>query len=192
MPVGLSLRHLEEETSLLLPEPKDGNKQKPESLARYIIAHKLFLQFTTIIILQEQVHTTSYKRLQGFLYHLCNSKYISIFTTKHNTKPGKHLSTKDLCDILCFRDDLHLPIPSLFFYVQGILVMGPRSRGKSGFKGVTYRTGPLYMPTFMMIDQKSQGKQFSQVLLNLKGIYGSSVTMKPSFMSLLERTREET
>jgi len=35
-----------------------------------------------------------------------------------------------------------------------------------------------------MTDQKSQGKQFSQVLLNLKGVYGSNAATKPSFMSL--------
>ncbi|GKU12202.1 unnamed protein product [Fusarium langsethiae] len=35
-----------------------------------------------------------------------------------------------------------------------------------------------------MTDQKSQGKQFSEVLLNLKGVYGSSSETRPSFMSL--------
>ena len=35
-----------------------------------------------------------------------------------------------------------------------------------------------------MTDQKSQGKQFSEVLLNLKGVHGSSAATKPSFMSL--------
>ncbi|KAK3386497.1 hypothetical protein B0H63DRAFT_493305 [Podospora didyma] len=61
---------------------------------------------------------------------------------------------------------------------------GPRSRGKSAFGGVTHRTGPLCTPAFAMTDQKSQGKLFALVLLNLKGVYGSSAATKPSFMSL--------
>jgi hypothetical protein len=37
-----------------------------------------------------------------------------------------------------------------------------RSRGKPGFRWVTHRTGPLCTPpAFVMTDQKSQGKQFS-------------------------------
>ncbi|KAK0710680.1 hypothetical protein B0H67DRAFT_554777 [Lasiosphaeris hirsuta] len=194
-------------------------------------------------------------------------KHISIFAAKHDTEPGKRLSAEDLCDVLRFGDDSHLPIPSLFFYAQGMPVVvtrnqliglkvvnggsfsavdilpdltaatialasdvtlhlgppagillqsddiadfaipglpkgtvliksktvaipdsmrgkGPRSRGKLGFGGVTHRTGPLCTPAFTMTDQKSQGKQFSQVLLNLKGVYGSSAATKPSFMSL--------
>jgi hypothetical protein len=59
-----------------------------------------------------------------------------------------------------------------------------RSRGKPGFEWVTHRTGPLCTPAFAMTDQKSQGKQFSQVLLNLKGVHGSSTATRPSFMSL--------
>jgi len=35
-----------------------------------------------------------------------------------------------------------------------------------------------------MTDQKSQGKQFSDVLLNLKGVRGSGTATRPSFMSL--------
>ncbi|MBE3048863.1 hypothetical protein IMZ48_41470 [Candidatus Bathyarchaeota archaeon] len=35
-----------------------------------------------------------------------------------------------------------------------------------------------------MTDQKSQGKQFSKVLLNLKGVRGGSTATRPSFMSL--------
>jgi ATP-dependent DNA helicase PIF1 len=35
-----------------------------------------------------------------------------------------------------------------------------------------------------MTDQKSQGKQFSEVLVNLKGVYGSGTATRPSFMSL--------
>lgn len=59
-----------------------------------------------------------------------------------------------------------------------------RSRGKLGLDRVTHRTGPLCTPAFAMTDQKSQGKQFSQVLLNLKGVHGSSTATRPSFMSL--------
>jgi ATP-dependent DNA helicase PIF1 len=35
-----------------------------------------------------------------------------------------------------------------------------------------------------MTDQKSQGKQFSEVLVNLKGVHGSGTATRPSFMSL--------
>ncbi|KAK4243496.1 transcription factor/nuclear export subunit protein 2-domain-containing protein [Corynascus novoguineensis] len=35
-----------------------------------------------------------------------------------------------------------------------------------------------------MIDQKSQGKQFSDVLVNLKGVRGSGIATRSSFMSL--------
>jgi ATP-dependent DNA helicase PIF1 len=59
-----------------------------------------------------------------------------------------------------------------------------RSRGKPGFRWVTHRTGPLCTPAFAMTDQKSQGKQFSEVLFNLKGVHGSGMATRPSFMSL--------
>ncbi|AEO59421.1 hypothetical protein MYCTH_2307709 [Thermothelomyces thermophilus ATCC 42464] len=59
-----------------------------------------------------------------------------------------------------------------------------RSRGKPGFRWVTHRTGPLCTPAFAMTDQKSQGKQFSDVLLNLKGVHSSGTATRPSFMSL--------
>ncbi|KAK7928472.1 hypothetical protein PG985_005470 [Apiospora marii] len=62
---------------------------------------------------------------------------------------------------------------------------GPRSRGKPGFRWVTHRTGPLCTPAFAMTDQKSQGKQFDDVLLNLKGVHGGTGgATRPSFMSL--------
>jgi len=61
---------------------------------------------------------------------------------------------------------------------------GLRSRGKPGFAGVTHRTGPLCTPAFAMTDHKSQGKQFSEVLLNLKGGHNNSMATRPSFMSL--------
>jgi ATP-dependent DNA helicase PIF1 len=64
---------------------------------------------------------------------------------------------------------------------------GGGSRGKAGFERVTHRTGPLYTSAFAMTDQKSQGKQFSEVLLNLKGVHcgsGSGTASRPSFMSL--------
>jgi hypothetical protein len=59
-----------------------------------------------------------------------------------------------------------------------------RSRGKPGFRWVTHRTGPLCTPAFAMTDQKSQGKQFSDVLVNLKGVHSSGTATRPSFMSL--------
>jgi hypothetical protein len=59
-----------------------------------------------------------------------------------------------------------------------------RSRGKPGFRWVTHRTGPLCTPAFAMTDQKSQGKQFSEVLVNLRGVHSSGTATRPSFMSL--------
>jgi hypothetical protein len=59
-----------------------------------------------------------------------------------------------------------------------------RWRGKPGFRWVTHRTGPLCTPAFAMTDQKSQGKQFSDVLVNLKGVRGGGTATRPSFMSL--------
>jgi ATP-dependent DNA helicase PIF1 len=69
----------------------------------------------------------------------------------------------------------------------------PRLRGKPGFRWVTHRTGPQCTPAFAMTDQKSQGKQFSEVLVNLKGVHGSSTATRPSFMSLyVQLSRAET
>ncbi|EAQ87366.1 predicted protein [Chaetomium globosum CBS 148.51] len=59
-----------------------------------------------------------------------------------------------------------------------------RWRGKPGFRWVTHRTGPLCTPAFAMTDQKSQGKQFSDVLINLKGVHFGGTATRPSFMSL--------
>ena len=59
-----------------------------------------------------------------------------------------------------------------------------RWRGKPGFRWVTHRIGPLCTPAFAMTDQKSQGKQFSDVLVNLKGVHSSGTATRPSFMSL--------
>ena len=308
------------QTSLLLPGPKESDRQKPENLAKHLAAHKLFLQFTTVIILREQVRAAGCARLRGFLQRLrsgqqteldfkrlcrrlynqvsqpsfadglvaitplnqdrwnlnmaavvqwarAHGKHISIFAAKHDTVAGRRLRTEELCDVLRYGDDSQLPTPGLFFYAQGMPVvvtrnqliglklvngasfravdifpdlasgtialssdvtlhLGPpvavllqsddiadlaipglpkgtilvksktvaipeflrgkdgRSRGKPGFRWVTHRTGPLCTPAFAMTDQKSQGKQFSEVLLNLKGVHGSSAATRPSFMSL--------
>jgi len=59
-----------------------------------------------------------------------------------------------------------------------------RSKDKPGFRWVSHRTGPLCIPAFAMTDQKSQGKQFSDILVNLKGVRGSGTATRPSFMSL--------
>lgn len=60
-----------------------------------------------------------------------------------------------------------------------------KSKGELGFDRATHRTGPLCTPAFAMTDLKNQGKQFSQVLLNLKCVHGSSAaTTGPTFMSL--------
>lgn len=42
-------------------------------------------------------------------------------------------------------------------------------------------------PAFAVTDQKSQRKQFSEVLLNLKGVHGSSSATRPSFIGLYVR-----
>jgi len=308
------------QTSLLLPEPRDGGAQRPESLAKHLAAHKLFLQFTTVVILGEQVRAAGCPRLRGFLRRLRNGeqteldfqrlcrrlhtpssrtsfvdglraitplnqdrwdlnmaavvqwarvhgKHISIFVAKHDTESGKRLHVEELRDVLRHGDDSQLPTPGLFFYVQGMPVVvtrnqfvglkvvngapfravdilpdlasstialasdvtlhlgppaavllqsddiadlaipglpsgtiliksktvaipghmrgkTPRSRGKPGFRWVTHRTGPLCTPAFAMTDQKSQGRQFSDVLVNLKGVRGSGTATRPSFMSL--------
>ena len=57
-----------------------------------------------------------------------------------------------------------------------------RWRGKPGFRRVTHRTGPLCTPAFAMTDQKSQGKQFSDVLVNLKGVHFGGTATRPNFM----------
>ncbi|EAQ93012.1 predicted protein [Chaetomium globosum CBS 148.51] len=281
------------QTSLLLPAPRDRGGQRPESLAKHLAAHRLFLQFTTVVILQEQVRAAGCPRLRGFLGRLRNGeqteldfqrlsqrlytpsckasfvdglraitplnqdrwdlnmaavvqwarahgKHISIFVAKHDTDSGKRLSVKELCRVLRYGDDSQLPTPGLFFYAQGMPVAVTRNqfvglksddsaglaipglpngtiliksktvaipsqmrgkegrwRGKPGFRWVTHRTGPLYTPAFAMTDQKSQGKQFSNVLINLKGVHSSGTATRPSFMSLaaivkLERRGEET
>ncbi|KAL6406058.1 hypothetical protein AUP68_10619 [Ilyonectria robusta] len=308
------------QTSLLLPEPREHNRQSLESLTKHVAAHKLFLQFTTVVMLREQVRTAGCARLRGFLRRLrsgqqteldfqrlcrrlynqssqpsfanglraitplnqdrwdlnmaaviqwarAQGKHISIFVAKHDTEAGKRLHVEELCDVLRYGDDSQLPTPGLFFYTQGMPVVvtrnqltglklvngapfravdifpdlacgtialasdvtlhlappaaillqsddiadlevpglpkgtiliksktvvipdsmrrgNPSSRSKAGFRLVTHRTGPLCTPAFAMTDQKSQGKQFSEVLLNLKGVHGGSTAKRPSFMSL--------
>ncbi len=58
------------QTSLLLPTPKDRSGQRPESLAKHLAAHKLFLQFKNVVILREQVRAAGCSRLRGFLRRL--------------------------------------------------------------------------------------------------------------------------
>jgi hypothetical protein len=308
------------QTSLLLPEPREGGARKPESSAKHLAAHKLFLQFTNVVILCEQVRAAGCPRLRGFLRRLRNGeqteldfrrlchrvytpscqssfvdglraitplnqdrwdlnmaavvqwarahgKHISIFVARHEAESGKRPRVEELRDVLGFGDDSQLPTPGLFFYAQGMPVvvtrnqfvglkvvngapfkavdifpdlasgsialasdatlhLGPpvavllqsedtaglaipglpngtiliksktvavpnhmrgketRSRGKPGFRWVTHRTGPLCTPAFAMTDQKSQGKQFPEVLVNLKGVHSSGTATRPSFMSL--------
>ncbi|EAQ92071.1 hypothetical protein CHGG_00306 [Chaetomium globosum CBS 148.51] len=308
------------QTSLLLPTPRDPGGQRPDSSAKHLAAHKLFLQFTNVVILREQVRAAGCPRLRGFLRRLRNGeqteldfqrlcqrvytpssessfidglraitplnqdrwdmnmaavvqwarahgKDISIFVAKHDTDSGKRLSVEELCRVLRYGDDSQLPTPGLFFYAQGMPVvvtrnqfvglkvvngapfkavdifpdlaagtialasdvtlhLGPpvavllqsddsaglaipglpngtiliksktvaipsqmrgkegRWRGKPGFRWVTHRTGLLCTPAFAMTDQKSQGKQFSDVLVNLKGVHSSGTATRPSFMSL--------
>ncbi|EAQ84524.1 predicted protein [Chaetomium globosum CBS 148.51] len=57
--------------------------------------------------------------------------------------------------------------------------------GQARFSGGSpTERGPLCTPAFAMTDQKSQGKQFSNVLVNLKGVHSSGTVTRPSFMSL--------
>lgn len=62
------------QTSLLLPTPGDRGGQRPESAAMHLAAHKLFLQFTAVVILREQVRAAGYPRLRGFLQRLRNGE----------------------------------------------------------------------------------------------------------------------
>ncbi|EAQ87477.1 predicted protein [Chaetomium globosum CBS 148.51] len=62
------------QTSLLLPAPRDRGGQRPESLPKHLAAHRLFLQFTTVVILQEQVRAAGCPRLRGFLGRLRNGE----------------------------------------------------------------------------------------------------------------------
>jgi hypothetical protein len=308
------------QTSLLLPMPRDRGGQRPESSAKHLAAHKLFLRFATVVILREQVRAVGCPRLRGFPQRLRNGeqteldferlcrrvytpssrtsfvdglraitplnldrwdlnmaavvqwarahgRHISIFVARRDTEPGRRLRVEELRHVLRYGDDSQLPTPGLFFYAQGMPVvvtrnqfvglkvvngapfqavdifpdlaagtialasdatlhLGPpvavllqsddsaglaipglpngmiliksttvavpshlrgkeaRSSGKPGFRWVTHRTGPLCTPAFAMTDQKSQGKQFSDVLVNLKGVHSSGTATRPSFMSL--------
>ncbi|EAQ84297.1 predicted protein [Chaetomium globosum CBS 148.51] len=58
------------QTSLLLPTPRDPGGQRPDSSAKHLAAHKLFLQFTNVVILREQVRAAGCPRLRGFLRRL--------------------------------------------------------------------------------------------------------------------------
>jgi hypothetical protein len=62
------------QSSLLLPEPRDGGARRPEGLAKHLAAHKLFLQFTNVVILREQVRAAGCPRLRGFLRRLRNGE----------------------------------------------------------------------------------------------------------------------
>ena len=61
---------------------------------------------------------------------------------------------------------------------------GARSLGKAGFERPNHRTGPLCTPAFAIADQKSQGKQLSEVLLNLKGVRGGGTAIRLSYIRL--------
>jgi len=57
----------------------------------------------------------------------------------------------------------------------------PGIRGKPESAWVADRTGPLCTLAFAMQDQKSQGNQFSEVFLNLKGVH-RIIPTRPSFI----------
>jgi hypothetical protein len=62
------------QTSLLLPVPRDRSGQRPENSAKHLAAHRLFLQFTNVVILREQVRAAGCPRLRGFLRRLRNGE----------------------------------------------------------------------------------------------------------------------
>ncbi|KAK8118347.1 uncharacterized protein PG998_002973 [Apiospora kogelbergensis] len=312
-----------QQTSLLLPKPRGHtNSGRPDSAAKHLMAHKLFLQFRNVVMLREQVRAAGCAKLRGFLQRLrhgeqteldferlrrrvydkptqptfagglraitplnqdrwnlnmaavvqyarARGRHVSIFAARHHAEAGRQLGAAELRNVLRYGDDSQLPTPGLFFYTQdmpvvvtrnlhvglkivngapftavdmvpdpayatitvandvtfhlgpppgGPIAVGrhwrrshtrsaaghdparqqnrgyprrharqgrPRSRGKPGFQWVTHRTGPLCTPAFAMTDQKSQGKQFGDVLLNLKGAHGGTGgATRPSFMSL--------
>lgn len=65
------------QTSLLLPVPRDGGggqRRERGSSAKHLAAHRLFLQFTTVVILREQVRAAGCPKLRGFLHRLHNGE----------------------------------------------------------------------------------------------------------------------
>ncbi|EAQ90120.1 predicted protein [Chaetomium globosum CBS 148.51] len=222
------------QTSLLLPAPRDRGGQRPESLAKHLAAHRLFLQFTTVVILQEQCKASFVDGLRAITplnqyrwdlnraavvqWARAYGKHISIFVAKHDTESAKRLRVEELGDVLRHGDNSQLPTPGLFFYAQGMPVVVTRNQfvGLKAVNGAPFKavdifpdlaagtialasdvtlhlgppvavllqTGPLCTPAFAMTDQKSQGKQFSNVLVNLKGVHSSGTATRPSFMSL--------
>jgi hypothetical protein len=69
-----ALATLGQEPQLLLPEPRDGGARRTESLGKHLAAHKLFLQFTNVVTLREQVRAAGCPRLRGFLQRLRNGE----------------------------------------------------------------------------------------------------------------------
>jgi len=86
------------QTSILLPSPKDYSSQKPESIAKYIATHKLFLRFTTVVILREQVRTAGYPRLRGFLYRLRNGQQTELDFQRLYRRLYNHTSQPSFAD----------------------------------------------------------------------------------------------
>ncbi|KAK8093142.1 uncharacterized protein PG998_014543 [Apiospora kogelbergensis] len=260
-----------QQTSLLLPRPRGySDRSNPESVAKHLAAHKLFLQFRSVVMLKEQVRASGCARLRGFLGRLrrgeqteldferlrqrvydkptqptfadglraitplnqdrwnlnmaavvqhtrARGQHVSVFAARHHTEPGLFFYVKGIPVVVT--RNLHVglklarPSPSFcsrtrsppWLYrvcPRGAMLLpsktvaipeamrgkgGPRSRSKPGFRWVTHRTGPLCTPAFAMTDQKSQGKQYANVLLNLKGSKpgtGQGEGARPSFMSL--------
>ena len=311
-----------QQTSLLLPRPQGNSNANPDNVAEHLTAHKLFLQFRSVVMLCEQVRAAGCSKLRSFLrrlrqgeqtkqdfeqlrrrlykpvhpsfadglqaitplnqdrwnlnmaavvqYARAHGRHVSIFAARHHTEAGRPVGGTKLGEVLRYGDDSHVPTPGLFLYTQGMPVVvtrnlhvglklvngapftavdvvpgpvyastavasdvifhlgpplavllqsdaiaelaipglppgtvmlrsqtvalpeamrgkgGPRSSGKPGFQEVTHRTGPLCTPAFAVTDQKSQGKQFAEVLLNLKGMPrgNTAAAPQPSFMSL--------
>ncbi|KAK8120463.1 hypothetical protein PG999_004583 [Apiospora kogelbergensis] len=116
-------------------------------------------------MLREQVRAAGCPKLRGFLQRLRSGE-----------------QTEEEFEQL--RRRLYKPAHPTF--ADGLRAITPLNQDRWNVNmAAVVQTGPLCTPAFAVTDQKSQGKQFSQVLLNLKGVHASSgTTTRPSFMSL--------
>ncbi|KAK7928542.1 hypothetical protein PG985_005540 [Apiospora marii] len=266
-----------QQTSLLLPRPRRHSNANPYSQGKHLMAHKIFVQFRSVVMLRDQVRAAGCPKLRGFLQRLRSGeqteedfgqlrrrlykpshptfadglraitplnqdqwnlnmaavvqyaraagRHVSIFAARHSTEAGRpgmpvvvtrnlHVGLKLVngapftavdvvpdpvyasiavasdvtfhlrppLTVLLQSDAIaELAIPGLppgtvMLRSQTVAIPeslrgkgGPLSRDKPGFQRVTHRTGPLCTSAFAVTDRKSQGKQFAEVLLNLKG-----------------------
>jgi hypothetical protein len=57
-----------------LSKPRNSGELRWDSSAKYLAAHKLFLQFTKVVIFREQVSMAGCPKLRGFLRRLRNGE----------------------------------------------------------------------------------------------------------------------